>query len=317
MSADLRRIRRLNEHHQPPHDSGALSSRIAVVCESTACLPRDLAERYHIAVIPVPFAFGDETFLDGVNITSSEFYARLDARRSVPTTSPPAPGEYVNVWRQLATESNTLVLVTASGTMTTFSRSTRLAREMATTLLPGVRVEVVDSESAAMGQGFVALAAAQAAAEGRPVEDVLRAAENVRERVQMIVTLDTLEYLARASRIPQIAAFVGGVLAIKPVLLFAHGDVRQLARVRTRRRSIEQILEQLRRRVAPGARLHATVHHTQAEAEAARVRDCIGETFDCAELYLTEFTPVMGAYCGPGLLGVAFYAEADTDGRSR
>jgi DegV family protein with EDD domain len=286
------------------------SARIAVACESTACLPPSLVERYAIDVVPIPFVFGEETFLDGVTITPREFYAKLEAAPAFPQTSPPSPGEYLRAWRSIAQRADALVLVTASGKITSFSRSTRLAQQMAAEALPNLRVEVVDSGSAAMGQGFVTLAAARAAAAGEPLEQVVAAANDVRQRVQMIVTLDTLEYLARASRIPQVAAFVGSVLAIKPILLFDQGDVIQLGRVRTRQRSIEQLLAQVHQRVPQGARLHATVHHTQAEPEARQLERSIAANFDCAELFVTEFSPVMGAYCGPGLLGVAFFTEA-------
>ncbi len=128
----------------------------------------------------------------------------------------------------------------------------------------------------------------------------------------MIVTLDTLEYLSRASRIPQVAAFVGGLLAIKPVVELSHGEIHLLARVRTRRRSIEELFQQVRRAIAPRARVHAAVQHAQAPAEAAAFEQRLRDEFDCAELYTTEFTPVMGGYCGPGLLGVAFYTDDES-----
>lgn len=306
-------------HESQPEPAGDTAEKaptpahhIAIMCESTACLPAELAARYHIATIPIPFVFGDETFLDGVNITPREFYAKVKTTQTFPRTSPPSPGEYMQVWQRLAQRADSVVLVTASGKITSFYRSTHLAQDLAARDLPGTRVVVVDSGSAAMGQGFVTLAAARAAAAGHPLEQVVAAAESVRERAQMVVTLDTLDYLARASRIPQVAAFVGGVLAIKPILLFAHGEVSQLARVRTRRRSLEQLVEQMRQRVPAGARVHVAIHHTEAAAEAAELRERIASTFECVELYVTEFTPVMGAYCGPGLLGAAYYVEADT-----
>ncbi|HEX9413938.1 MAG TPA: DegV family protein [Ktedonobacterales bacterium] len=320
MNADLREAA---EPLMPPPDGSAASSRsrtVAVACESTACLPDDAVRRYGIAVVPIPFVFGQETFLDGVDITTQEFYARLARADSPPLTSPPAPGEYVRAWQQslaaAGSEARALVMVTASSRLTTFQRSTQLAQELAGELLPGVAVVVLDSGSAAMGQGFVTLAAARSAARGQSIEEVLRAAEAVKRRVCMIVTLDTLEYLARASRIPQVAAFVGSVLAIKPIVLFADGDVRQLARVRTRRRSINQVIEQLRLRAPAGGRLHMVVHHTQAADEAELLRRRLATDFDCAELTTREFSPVMGGYCGPGLLGVAFYAEATGDDES-
>jgi DegV family protein with EDD domain len=287
---------------------------VAVACESTACVPADLVRRYDIGVVPVPLVFGTQTFLDGVDPVPSELYATLAALRAIPTTSPPTPGAYLDAWGRLAARGDTLALVTMAGGVSTFQRSITLAQELAEERLLGMRVAVVDSGSAAMGQGFVALAAARAAAAGQTLEEVVRAAEEVRRRVQMVVMLDTLEYLALAARIPHITALLGGVLAIKPIILFDQGAVHQLARVRTRRRAIEQLLEQLRQRVPAAGRLHVAVHHTQAETEARELAARIGAAFACAELLTTEFTPVMGAYCGPGLLAIAFYAEEPEEG---
>ena len=310
----------LRNRSEPPDLSTSASMRkpqpraaanVVVACESTCCLPAPLAERYGIGIIPIPFVFGDQTFLDGVDITPSEFYARLAAASAPPKTSPPSPGEYLRMWQRMTEHAEAVVMVTPAGKLTTFNRSTRLANELAPEALPGKRVVIVDSGSAGMGQGFVALAAARAAQAGQPLETVVAAAETVAARTQLLVTLDTLEYLARASRIPQVAAFVGGVLAIKPILLLAGGEIHQLARVRTRRRSIAQLVQAMRARVPPGAWVHAAVQHTQAEAEARELEAILTDAFACAELPTTEFTPVMGAYCGPGLLGVAYYVAME------
>lgn len=288
--------------------------RVAIACESTGCLPPSLVTRHDIAIIPIPLVFGTETLLDGVDITPAEFYAQLALSNAPPKTSPPSPGEYLAAWRRMAARAGGVggvVMVTADGRVTTFGRSTRLARELAPESLPGVPVAVVDSHSAGMGQGFVALAAARAAEAGLPLAEVVRAAERVRDRVRMVVALDTLEYLARASRIPQVAAWVGAALAIKPVVLFAGGDIRTLARVRTHRRAVAELLRQVERLAPPGARLHMAVQHTQAPDAAQQIAEHVRGAFDCAELHVTEFTPVMGGYCGPGLLGIVFYPEAD------
>jgi DegV family protein with EDD domain len=281
----------------------------AVVCESTCCLPPELVERYRIGILPIPFVFGTETFLDGVDLTADQFYAKLAASRTPPKTSPPSPGEYLQAWRQAARDASTVVAVTVDSKISTLQRSARLAEELAADALPGTRVMVVDSLSAGMGQGFVALAAARAAADGASAEQVVAVAERLSVQVQMVVTLDTLDYLARASRIPQAAAIVGGVLAIKPIIQIAGGDIHPLARVRTRRRSIDALFDIVRRQVPEGARLHAAVQHARAADEAAALEARVRAEFDCVELYTTEFTPVMGGYCGPGLLGLAFYSE--------
>lgn len=291
-----------------------VAARVAVVCESTACLPAVQRDELGIAVIPVPFAYGDQTFLDGVDITPAEFYARLVATRTPPRTSPPAPGDYLRVWERAGAGGGVVVSVTVADALSTFGRSVRLAADLAASELPDVPVTVIDSGSAGMGQGFVALAAARAAAAGQPLASVVESATRVRNSVCLLVTLDTLEYLARASRIPRIASVLGGILAIKPIIELSGGEARPLARLRTRRRALADLRERLQRSVPERARLHAAVQHAQAAEEAQYLEEWLGATFACVELLTTEFTPVMGGYCGPGLLGVAFYVEDASDG---
>lgn len=285
------------------------TAQVAIVCESTCCLPEDLIQKYHMSIIPIPFVFGTETFLDGVDITPAQFYEKLLATRMPPKTSPPSPGEYICTWREAAEQAPAVVSVTVDSKVSTMQRSALLAQEMAPELMPDVPVVVVDSLSAAMGQGFVALAAARAAAQGATLDEVVQAATEVSQRVKMIVTLDTLEYLAKASRIPQVAAFLGGVLAIKPIIQISGGEIVPLARVRTRKRSIDALLERMEQMVPRGESVHVAVQHARAEVEARALEARVRERFDCIEVYTTEFTPVMGGYCGPGLLGLAFYAE--------
>ena len=287
--------------------------QVAIVAESTCCLPGELIARYGIGILPIPFVFGTETYLDGVDLTRAEFYRKLVETRTPPMTSPPSPGEYLKAWSDAARDAESVVCVTVASKISTLQRSARLASELASEALPDTPVAVVDSLSAGMGQGFVALAAARAAEQGKPWEEVVKIAERVSQRVRMIVTLDTLEYLAKTSHLPQVAAFLGGVLEIKPIIEISNGDIHPIARVRTRHRAVEQLFEQMRRMVPEGARLHVAVQHAQAGEEAAEFEARIRDTFDCVELFTTEFTPVMGGYCGPGLLGVAFYPEEPED----
>jgi len=282
---------------------------VAIVTESTCCLPDELVRRYGIGILPIPYTFGNETYLDGVDLTRAQFYRKLIETRTPPKTSPPSPGEYVKAWRDAAETAAAIVCVTVDSKISTLQRSARLACELAPEMLPNTPVTIVDSLSAGMGQGFVALAAARAAERERSIGEVIKVAEAVSRSVRMIVTLDTLEYLAKTSRIPQVAAFLGGVLAIKPIIQISNGDIHPIARVRTRSRSIMELFEQMRRMAPDGARLRVAVQHAQAAEEAARFEARVRDAFDCVELYTTEFTPVMGGYCGPGLLGVAFHPE--------
>jgi DegV family protein with EDD domain len=283
--------------------------RVAIVTESTCCLPPALARQYGIDILPIPYTLGEAEYRDGVDMTRAQFYDLLRATRARLRTSPPSAGDYLEVWRGAAERGEDTLTISVDGSISTMSRSTRLALRLAADELPEARIRVVDSHSAGMGQGFVALAAARLAATGAPLEAVAAEAERIASHTQLVVALDTLDYLARSSRIPQVAAIIGGMLSIRPVFTMSADGVRVLGRPRTRARSIAQIIDYLGTSIPPGVRLHAAVQHASAEREAAALEQTLRERYDCAELYTTEFTPVMGGYCGPGLLGVAFYHD--------
>jgi DegV family protein with EDD domain len=286
-----------------------MTRHAGIVCESTACLPPGAAGELDISVIPIPFTVADRTYHDGIDISPAEVYRAMRQSHQQPKTSPPSPGAYLEAWKQAAV-GGAAVSITVNSRISTLQRSARVALDMAPTALPGMTVRVVDSLSAAMGQGFVVLAAARAAASGQAVDEIVEVADRISRKVIMIVTLETLEWVTRASHLPEVAAFVSALLPIRPVFQIAGGNLHLVARARQRRRAIEQVLTRMAQAVGAGARPHVAVQHAGAAEEAAALEAQIGQRFSCEELFTTEFTPVMGGYAGPGLLGVAFYVDA-------
>lgn len=285
-----------------------MTRHAGIVCESTACLPAAAVSELGIHVIPIPFVIGDRTYNDGLDITPAEVYRTMRQSHKQPKTSPPPPGAYIEAWKQAAVEG-TVVSITVNSRISTLQRSARLAMDLAPTSLPGLRVEVVDSLSAAMGQGFSVLAAARAAEAGQSVEEIVEAARRISRKVVMIVTLETLEWVTRASHLPQVAAFVSSLIPVRPVFQIAGGDLHLVARARQRHRAVDQILDRMGQAIGAGARPHVAVQHAGVAEEAASLEARIRDRFECEELFTTEFTPVMGGYAGPGLLGIAFYVD--------
>jgi DegV family protein with EDD domain len=188
--------------------------------------------------------------------------------------------------------------------------SALVAKQMVKTALPDVVIEVIDCTTAAAGQGLVALAAARAAASGKDLDEVIKIASNVMERVNLFATLDTLHYLVKSGRVPQAAALVNSLLQIKPVFTLNHADARTVALPRTITSAMKRMLKLMEQKVVKGQPLHVAVMHADALDKAIALRDRIASQFNCTELFITEFTPVMGVHTGPGLLGVAFYGES-------
>lgn len=290
-----------------PSRVGAMR-KVAIVTDSSACVPVQLVEEHGIRVVPIHLVFGNQVYHDGLDITPPQFYALLKQAPHLPTTSAPSPGSYLEVYRELAQQHQAILCITISARFSAINSSARLAAQMAKEILPELQIEVLDSGTAAMAQGFVVLAAARAAASGQDLAQVVAAARGVMPRVNIIAILDTLSYLAKGGRVPKIMAWVGSLLSIKPIMGMSQTNVGLLARARTKPQAVERILAIIEKRVG-NAPVHLAVVHTNVPQEAEELKTRVAAMLRCVELYVTEFTPVMGAHTGPGLLGFAYYVE--------
>ena len=283
--------------------------KVAIVTDTTACIPQEQVARYEINVVPVELIFGDKTYRDGIDITPSEFYALIRKANKLPTTSASSPEPYLEAYRQASQRAESILCITEPAKFSAMFNSAQTAREMARTLLQNVSIEVLDCTTAAAGLGLVTLAAARAAAANSRLEEVMAITRSTMSRVRLFAILDTLHYLVKSGRVPQAAALVNSLLKIKPVFTLNQGDAHTVALPRTIPSAIKRMLKIMEQQVVKGQPLHVAVMHADAPDKAMTIRNRIASQFDCAELFITEFTPVMGAHTGPGLLGIAFYNE--------
>jgi DegV family protein with EDD domain len=272
-----------------------------------ACLTRELAEKYNIQIIPLNFYAGGKIYRDWVDIVPSEAYKLfLDDPDSF-NTSTASPVECLRAFQKASQSAPNILCVTLSTKLSTLYNVALDAREMAREELPGVTIEVVDSCSATPAEGMIALAAARTADEGKDLPAVVGIAEKVKARVKALVLLDTLRHVYRSGRIPRLASVLGSALNIRPILTVS-GSVRFSGLVRSRKQGIERIIQMMREML--GSRpSRIAVTHAYALEEAEKLRERIAAEFNCIELWLSEFSPVMGYACGTGTVGTAFYPD--------
>ncbi|GAI96546.1 unnamed protein product, partial [marine sediment metagenome] len=205
-------------------------------------------------------------------------------------------------------QTKNVLCVTISAKLSATYDIAQVAKERAEAELPGTAIEVLDSRTTTAAEGFVALAAARAAAEGKNLAEVAKAAEEMRDKVRFFAFLDTVRHVYRSGRIPKIASQAGSILHIKPILTVSSGLVHFTGVARSKKSGVERLLKIMRNKV--GLRpVHVAVMHAYALDEGERLKERISSEFNCAELWLTEFSPVMGYACGTGTLGLAFYSE--------
>ena len=171
---------------------------------------------------------------------------------------------------------------------------------------------VLDSQTATPAEGFIVIAAAQAAAEGKDLAEVISIAEKMKGRVNSIVFLDTIRHVYRSGRIPKVASQIGSALNIKPILV-VKDKVHFAGAVRNRKHGIERMLQMMRDKVGQSP-VHVAVMHAYALDEAEKLKARIASEFNCTEMWLAEFSPIMGYACGTGTVGIAFYTEEAAKG---
>jgi DegV family protein with EDD domain len=278
--------------------------RVIVVTDSSATVPQEMVQALDIRVVPILLALDGYTFRDGVEISHEEVYRLLRESKHPVTTSAPSVGDFLQAYAAAAEDATGIVSIHLSPKLS----STYNAAATASQLLDDVPIRVVACDTVAIGQGFVAVEAARAAAAGADLDTVVARAEAVSARVNVLATIGTLEYLRRGGRIGGAAALLGSMLQIKPVLYVADGHVDVLSRPRTQSRAIEVMLEQMAGQV-DGYRVHVAVLHGDRPQAAEALRRTLEDRFNCAELYVSQMTPVMGVHTGPDVLGLVFYAE--------
>ncbi|UCE98105.1 MAG: DegV family protein [Dehalococcoidia bacterium] len=285
-----------------------MNKKVSVLTDSISCLPEDLVKRYKIGIVPIRLLVQGKTYRDLVDITPTEAYKLFLQDPERFNTTPSSPGHYLEAYRTAVNGTNDILCVTLSSKLSTGFEMARLAKEQAKVELPQANIEVLDSHNVTAAEGFVALAGARAAATGKGLAEVVQVAKQVREKVTFLAFLDTIRYVYRTGRVPKIAAKFGSILSIKPILTSSGGLIRFKGVARNREQGENRLIETMRRKVNNHP-VHVGVMHAFALDEANRLRERIAAEFNCSELWISEFSPVMGYATGTGTLGLAFYSE--------
>jgi DegV family protein with EDD domain len=285
--------------------------KVAVITDSIACLTKELADEHKISIIPINFFVDGHLYRDWVDITPSEAYELFLKDPDSFKTSAPAPEECLQTFHDVSQQAESALCITVSSKLSATYDSALDAREMINQELPDFKIEVLDSESATPSEGMIALAAARAAHENKDLPEVLATAEKIKERVYSYIYLDTLKHAYRSGRIPRIASQIGSALNIKPILS-VNGVVHFNTLVRNRKQGLERILQMMREKTE-GKPVRVAVMHAYAPEEAEIIRQRVAAEFSCVELWVTEFSPVMGYACGTGTAGIAFYAAEEEE----
>lgn len=276
---------------------------VSVVTDTTGYLPRELLDRYGIAAVPLYVVFPDRTVKETEVTDYPAFFEELRRADSLPKTSQPSVGDFIAAYEPLLARGDEIVSIHISGGISGTVESARQAAEqLERDGRGGERIRVVDSSTAAGGQGIVTLAAARCAQLGGTLDEAVDAANRARAELKMWFAIDTLEFLKRGGRIGAASAWIGSTLKIKPILTVER-ELSPVERVRTSSRMFERLIDYAEQRHESGADAWV-VQHIAAPDVAERLAERCREVFGRDPLFVSEIGPVLSTHTGPGLLGV-------------
>jgi DegV family protein with EDD domain len=270
----------------------------AVVTDSTADLPDDWRHRYGIEVVPLKVLFGKESFRDRVDMTDEEFFQRLAASTTLPTTSAPSPGEFAAVYQRLARDHEGCISIHIGAQLSATAEAARVGASS----VEGFRVEVVDSETVSMPIAFLCRVAAESAS----LDEAVAAVKQRVPRTRVLALLDTLRYLEMGGRLSRAQAMIGTMLDLKPLLLVADREIKPVDRVRTRSRAITRMVEFFKTDVPVE---YVAVMHAQAPGEAEEIAGRLRADLRDREIIAGQIGCVLGTHTGPKALGIVYLKQ--------
>lgn len=278
---------------------------VKVVVDSVSDISPEIAREAGITVVPYRVHFGTEDFRDRIDISPAEFYSRLVKGPVLPTTASPTPGDFATAFDNLSAETNEIIVLTVSSKLTASYDSALKGKEQMKS--GSCRVEVVDSLSAVMAQGLVALAAQEEAMSGKSLDEVTASVRRTLPKAYFLSCFDTLEYMRRGGRVGRAKALMASMLHVNPIITLANGEVEPAGRERSRAKAIEHLYNFVKGHEGKIRKLaveYADYGNTPAEARAlaARLQPLLPQG---ERVYMSTVSPVIGTHTGPGNLIVS------------
>lgn len=280
-----------------------MKKKIAIITDTDSSLPREMAAKYNIPQVPISIHLDDSLTGTDHTVNNQELFKKIDEVGKLPTTAAPAPGAFLDYFQRTFDQekADSLVYFSISSNMSATIESARSAAQE----LKDLDIHIVDSNTLSMAQGYMVLAAAQAARNGASVEEVIKAAQDIKKRTFLYGALSTLKYLRMSGRVSHIAAGMAGMLDIKPILSVKDGKLDMLEKVRTRKKSWQRMVELARADVGDRSIEKAAILHVNDAASAGQFEEMFRASQNCpAKMPMVDINPGLSVHTGAGLVGV-------------
>ena len=286
-------------------------SKVAVVSDSAAGIPEDMLEELRIHTIPFYIHHGGKVLRDFIDISCEKFYQWLPTLDTLPTTSNPGPGDYLEKYKELAAKGfKNIISIQITSLGSGAYRAAMVAKEMLRESLPEIKLEVIDTLNASMCQGWMAVEAARAALTGASFPDIVAMVKKMIPVSHMFQTTDSLRYLYMGGRIGKAKHLVANMLNIKPIIGMEDGVVVALGQARSRKKVYQAITDKMSSAVSAGA-VKVSYVHAAALEEAEKLKSIVEERINVVESVFSQFSPALGVHTGPGTVGLCYYPLLD------
>ena len=271
--------------------------------DSAGDMPAGWAQEFDVQVIPINIHFGEQTFLSGIDLSNKDFYRLADESGVIPKTSQPTPQQFIQFYGQVAKVGETIISLHVTGKLSGTLDSARIAaRELAGkyTIIP------IDSASGSAAMGYMAREARQMERSGVQVDQIVQRMEQISRSVQIILTLNTLEYARRSGRVRALQAALASLLNVKPIIILKDGVLELGDRVRTRSKALEFVVDTIYQRLGRQLANVAVVHAEDPQAAEILLKSARSR-LNCNDLIVTTLSIGVAANLGPGTAGIIAY----------
>ena len=284
---------------------------VAIVSDSSISLPQILLQNNQIFRAPIQLIVDEITYHDGVDIYPSEFYKLLSTSSATPTTAGVSPLSFQNVFIEASKVAEHIICITMAKELSSTYQAAILAAKATKDILKETSIHIIDSRTAGIAQGLMVLETSEAIKNGTTVEHIKQTVTNASSTVKFIGFLNTLEYLRRSGRVSTSQWFFASLIRTKPMLELSNGIVLPVGRPRTTKHAIRSMIERMKRQLGD-SKCRIAIAHADNFSEASALYQEIDNNFNHEDMFITDFTPVIGAHTGPGLVGCAFFKYPQT-----
>jgi len=275
---------------------------IRIVVDSTSDLTYEIIQKYNIKMVPLTVNFENESFLDKVELSTKDFFDKLEAAEKLPTTTLVSPGTFLEVFSEILLEGDQVLGLFISSELSGTYDSARMAKEM----IGSEDIHIVDTKSVCLGSFALVLEAIRLIGEKKPVEEIVNELEALKEKTVVVAALDTLKYLEKGGRLSKGQAVIGSLLNIKPIIAVKDGKITLIDKIRGKNKTIKWIDEWIEKNNFDLSDKTVLLFHGRAYEQLKVLRNTIEEKYKIKNIIEQEIGAVIGTHAGPGVLGIGF-----------